>query len=422
MSKTVTIHDYYCLSRITFLRGITLVVLTSLLWSLTSLPAWNTSHSIHGTYQKQLAVTTLSYLYQTVAGHVYWGDTLKEYRSPCWREPVLDPFNNRYWTFLYQGWAPLRVGMTSVMDRSRGMKSRLRCLPAVYLGGIYKGGTTDLYYWLSQHPLLYPSMLKEPLWHLWNTGKMAPVAFTDYIGLFDLAALEIENVTVNTVDGITHPGLAFDATAGLIHMYRYWQQLPWNRNATEPRLFIADHIKLINPNAKVIFMLREPVSWLESCYNYLHANYPRFSPEDLHSRVTTDLENFHQCSAAGGSLNACVYNHNSDNCSVLNSLYYVPVSNWMNTFDRKQILIRRSEDYYRDRNAVLGEIYEFLDVGQPRINDNDVTQIKNKSKYRISMLNETKRTVSQFMYKWNIKLSELLTDNSFLEWNLKHDL
>ena len=374
---------------------------------------------------KELSLKTVDYFFQSRTRRgLNWSDVRGDYRSPCWMEAIphsFNPFQNRYWTFLYPDRVELNQSMTSLQKRmnhriSKGMTSRIRCLPAVFIGGMNKAGTTDLFDSLSRHPYLFPCMLKEPLWNLWQTGKMAPIDISDYIGLFDLAASQIEHFAVNSHNGISHPGLTLESTSVLLHMYRYWQQLPWNKNATEPRLFIADHFKIVNPNAKFIFLLREPVSWLESCYNYYYLNYQHFSPEDLHSRVTTDLENFHYCSAAGGSLNACVYNYNSDNCSVLNSLYYAPVRNWMNTFDRRQIFVGRAEDYYKNRQTVLSDIYNFLGIPQVIEHNVDKMAVKNKSRHKIPMLKKTKQIVSQFMHRWNLKLSELLGDPSFTNW------
>ena len=43
---------------------------------------------------------------------------------------------------------------------------RIRCLPYVYLAGVLKSGTTDLFSQLIQHPDIEPGAIKEPMW--WN--------------------------------------------------------------------------------------------------------------------------------------------------------------------------------------------------------------------------------------------------------------
>ena len=41
---------------------------------------------------------------------------------------------------------------------------RLRCLPHVFLGGVTKSGTTDLYYRLIQHKDIVAPSMKEPMY------------------------------------------------------------------------------------------------------------------------------------------------------------------------------------------------------------------------------------------------------------------
>ena len=325
--------------------------------------------------RKDLAVSTLRYFYQTENGvdeymAMVTQNQLPDYHSPCWKEdvnPSSMPFRNRYWTSLYHGIKILRSPLTSVQEAlegqlSRGVTSRLRCLPAVYLAGVYKSGTTDLFDTLSSHPRIFPGMMKESMLHFWHKGRMAPVGLSDYIGLFDLAALRIENQTVITNGRLVHPGLTIEGSPFLFHMYRNWKSLPWNENATEPRVFMADHIKVINPRAKVIFILRNPITWLESCYNHINRNFTPFSSEDLHSRVARDISNFERCSEMGGSLTQCVYNYNTDSCSVLNALYFAHIHIWMQRFDRRQLCIVRAETYYGNRHTALDAIFDFLNI------------------------------------------------------------
>ncbi len=63
---------------------------------------------------------------------------LKDYKNPCWLQTL-----------------------------SRGANSgvgKLRCLPYVYILGVEKCGTTELYDKLTLHPQVAKGKLKEPIW------------------------------------------------------------------------------------------------------------------------------------------------------------------------------------------------------------------------------------------------------------------
>ena len=68
-------------------------------------------------------------------------------------------------------------------------------MPGLIIGGVYKGGTTDLYEAVTSHPMVVAPVLKEPLWDLWRFGKLSPVSLEDYIGLYDVIVEQIRNMT-----------------------------------------------------------------------------------------------------------------------------------------------------------------------------------------------------------------------------------
>ena len=49
-----------------------------------------------------------------------------------------------------------------------------------------------------------------------------------------------------------------DGTPSLAWYNAYWSVLPGNENCLEPKVIIADHVKSITPDAKIIFILRNP--------------------------------------------------------------------------------------------------------------------------------------------------------------------
>ena len=360
---------------------------------------------------------------RSVTGSIY--QPMEGYRSPCWMEELPANYRLNNASRLQRAMRDIRLFMQPKLSetdahyegmRSRGIKVRMRCMPALYLGGIYKGGTADMYASLTSHHMIVEPVTKEPLWYLWGTGKMSPLHFEDYL---DLMAVSAERIWAKLNGSTPNPYMTLDATSPLMHMYSRWKGLPWNRGSKEPVLTIANHLRLINPKSKVIFLLREPSAWVTSCYNYFSHLYHPPSDDDLHRRVQGDIDAFQTCAAAGGSTRECVYAGNADRCSLLNSMYVIYVGDWIQVFGQDCVLPVKSEDYYANRTAVLDKITTFLQL--PPFTKADTENIArreviNKTNRKVAMLERTQKMVKGFMKKWNSELSVLLKQSG-IPWS-----
>jgi len=56
----------------------------------------------------------------------------------------------------------------------------------------------------------------------------------------------------------------------------------------------------------------------------------------------------------------------SDNLkgSIIGSLYYVFIKDWLSVYPREQFLFIKSEDYFKNRTATVMEILEFLKLSK----------------------------------------------------------
>ncbi|KAK2148311.1 hypothetical protein LSH36_503g04026 [Paralvinella palmiformis] len=52
--------------------------------------------------------------------------------------------------------------------------------------------------------------------------------------------------------------------------------------------------------------------------------------------------------------------------SVIASLYYIFIKNWLSVFPRDQFVFIKSEDYFNDRTFVIMEIIDFLQLSKLR--------------------------------------------------------
>lgn len=112
---------------------------------------------------------------------------LSEYKNPCWESklPRPQPYSEN----------PYRndVEAKNPMNRLRDMMSkkiehgdtyRLRCFPLVYLVGVTKSGTTDIFDSMVKHPEIVMPVMKEPMWwdrHTIGWCSFNLVALTIYV-------------------------------------------------------------------------------------------------------------------------------------------------------------------------------------------------------------------------------------------------
>jgi N-acetylgalactosamine 4-sulfate 6-O-sulfotransferase len=90
---------------------------------------------------------------------------LSHSRSPCWVEVLLPGGSyrrNRGGVAAVTRWRWSRANKKRLNVQT--ISWRMRCLPAFFLGGFPKCGTTDLYRRLGSHPGIYASKVKEPHW------------------------------------------------------------------------------------------------------------------------------------------------------------------------------------------------------------------------------------------------------------------
>ncbi|XP_053380249.1 carbohydrate sulfotransferase 15-like [Mercenaria mercenaria] len=277
-------------------------------------------------------------------------------------------------------------------------KSVLYCLPYFYLMGVPKCGTSDLYRRIVKHPLISANVQKGNHWIARRRFENLP-ALSDYLHVF-------EN-TVNTdITGILtrtgfHNAIFGDFTPSVIWDHRgLLSEAIW-RNMTEPPYTNADLIKRLNPNAKIIVAIRNPVDRSDNLKpdffhmiiiifvffpdqvnsEYLFFKETDDSPADFHTRVVNSTNNMSQCLKDYG-IRACVY------------------------FGRPNM-------YYRE---MYQNIFTFLDVGP--ISDKKLFQeIISNTKYNKrtkadqklgDMLPETRTLLSNFYKPYNQRLAVLL--------------
>lgn len=200
-------------------------------------------------------------------------------------------------------------------------------LPNVFIVGSAKSGTSSLYQYLKQHPAVFMSRIKEPHYLCSDcfperfTGP-GDEGFSDNIVRNREAYLELfENPGEATILG--------EASV-------YYLNFPDS----------AERIKALNPDAKIIAVLREPVSRAFSAY--LHTT--RDGRETLSFELALKVESER---IAKGYQPLWWYQQIG--------YYSQQVRRYLEVFDPSQIRIFLYEDL-KDTERVLQEVFKFLDI------------------------------------------------------------
>ncbi|KAM7408542.1 hypothetical protein PAMA_002321 [Pampus argenteus] len=322
-------------------------------------------------------IATDSHLFTTIPRQFLPG-----IKSPCWYEQ----FSSKLTTDLYKkNLFTLRSkSLKTVCDHLRtnfhqhlyhrdGKRFRLRCLPYFYIIGQPKCGTTDLFHRLLLHPEVKFNTMKEPHW--WTRKRFGYIRFKDgfqesfpvedYLDLFDLAARNIQGGISRNSSGDESP-LRFitgEASASTMWDNQAWSYLHEYREETEPPFLAQDFIHTVQPRAKIIIMLRDPVERLYS--DYLYFKMANKSAEDFHQKVTESIQLFQFC-LSERSLRSCVYNTSLSNAMPVRlnlGMYIVFLLDWLTVFHREQILVLRLEDYAANQKVTIKKVFDFLSVG-----------------------------------------------------------
>ncbi|XP_043911951.1 carbohydrate sulfotransferase 15 isoform X2 [Protopterus annectens] len=362
-------------------------------------------------------------------------------RNPCWFEEYkeslkTDPYKRNSYplyskqfrtTFEY-----LRKAFWNHLIHENNTHYRLRCLPYFYIIGQPKCGTTDLFERLRIHPQVRFSTIKEPHW--WTRKRYGIVRLKDgvhekypvedYLDLFDLATYQLQTISARSSSEGEHKWkniIIGEASASTMWDNSAWIYFYNNSVDGEPPFMVQDFIHAVQPDAKFIALLRNPVERLYSDYLYFESTNK--SAEDFHEKVIDSLQQFDSC-LQHYSLRACVYDtalHMSMPVRLQLGTYVIFLKDWLTVFGREQLLILRLEDHASNLKHTMHLVFEFLHLG-PLTRQQEDLMTKNpahntrrlKDRNLGPMLPGTKEILKQFYWPFNQKLAELLSDVSFL--------
>ncbi|KAK3587238.1 hypothetical protein CHS0354_030425 [Potamilus streckersoni] len=193
----------------------------------------------------------------------------------------------------------------------------LRCLPYFFIIGGVKCGTTDLYYSLKQHPEISWEHEKEINYFVnrrFSTGA-DHWTFERYLDEFSKSTGVIG--TTYSMTPCTgswnncnyHYMITGDGSARMLCDKQY-QLFNDTMTQMEPTLTNADILFHLNPNTKVIILLRNPIERAYSDYHFNSWARRLFnaSLEHFHTTMVEQISSFTKCCQTA-STRSCAYQH-----------------------------------------------------------------------------------------------------------------
>ncbi|KAJ8360178.1 hypothetical protein SKAU_G00167030 [Synaphobranchus kaupii] len=347
---------------------------------------------------------------------------LPNVKNPCWYEEhsgniTADPYGKNMYARYSRRFRTvcniLRKAFQEHLFSQGGRYYRMRCLPYFYIIGQPKCGTTDLYDRLKLHPDVRFTTMKEPHW--WTRKRFGIVRISegfhdrypveDYLDLFDMAAYQIQDhLAGNTSRSLNKRNIITgEASASTLWDNNAWVYFYDNSTDGEPPFLIQDFVHAVQPEAKFIVMLRDPVERLYS--DYLYFSIANKSAEDFHERVSESLQLFEGVPGGGLSAFLCVQHHPQQRHA-------------------RQITILRLEDHASNRKYTMHTVFDFLRLGplteqkEAEITRSPASNTRRPADKNLGpMLPVTKEILGDFYSPFNEKLAKVLKNDSFMWHN-----
>ena len=352
------------------------------------------------------------------------------HRSPCWRSPIILSYQQNDDLRNYMSHETMRMPLycreifnqhlyeTILSPAIYQKNTSMMCLPAFFLAGFPKSGTTSLFTTLSEHEIMVKGTPKEPHW--WTR---MPLNNEDpnYLRLAALRYLVYFYHQANS-DIKTNPqALTYDAS----------QSTLWDSN------FLVDNedycampiaVSHILPSAKFITVIRNPVERTFSHFLYACTSAHLEPParDVFHERVVFNVNFFRECLSRNHSIYECANDNQFSKpeppgCGVVSyhliiSMYYLHLKKWMQFYPRESFLFLRTDEMSSHPFSFMKRITDFLNIDYMSYNATNLlsTGTQNKQSLNTEMLPETRALLSEFFHPFNEMLVELTGDKRFL--------
>ena len=254
-----------------------------------------------------------------------------------------------------------------------------RALPDFLIIGAMKAGTTSLYDILARHPRIAPALRKEV--HFFDLVKRHNRGTLFYRAFFD-TTLSIER----RAEAASGPVLTGEASP----YYLYHPLAP-------------ARVAAALPGVKCIVLLREPVSRAWS--HFQHARRYGWDEREFCEAVDTELSDLTQPERqllADPSRHVPAHQLRT---YVHRGQYAEQLERWFNAVGRERVLVLNAERFYRETDAQVRQVLEFLDLPAAPLR---LPKPSNAGDYKDDMPDEIRQRLIEHFAPHNERLYALL--------------
>jgi len=250
-------------------------------------------------------------------------------------------------------------------------------MPDFIIIGAQRCGTTSLYHYLTKHPRILPALSREV--HYFDINFDRHISW--YQAFFPLISLRNRNSTCP-------PYLTGEASP----YYIFHPHVPHR---------ISKYV----PQSRLISILRNPVDRAYS--HFLHET--RIGEETLSFEEAIAKEE----ERIGGEELRLMKDENYDSfyhrafSYLSRGIYHKQIAHWLNLFDREQMLVIISEEFFANPQSILSQTLSFLGINDTNWNPKAFVKHHYKGPYP-EMKPEMRRYLIDYFKPHNQKLAELL--------------
>ena len=257
----------------------------------------------------------------------------------------------------------------------------IRVIPDFLVIGAKRCGTTSLYQHLSEHPCISGS----PHDNIGFFNENYHLGINWYKSLFPTVFYKKKMESKNK------QCLFFDVTS------TYMEEELTAKNVYE-----------VNPNQKIIVILRNPV---DRAYSHYHVNVKEKSEKRSFEDAVFEEMNRIKSERIIQNKNKNLRVFTPNNIHYLKKGFYaLQLKSWFKIFPREQILVLSTEEFQEDQNLIYKKIFDFLNIPNMKIKSIEKME---KGNY-IPMKHDTRNLLLDYFRQCNHELFELI--NSEFDW------
>ena len=257
----------------------------------------------------------------------------------------------------------------------------IRVIPDFLVIGAKRCGTTSLYQHLSEHPCIS----RSPRDNIGFFNENYHLGINWYKSLFPTVFYKKKMESKNK------QCLFFDVTS------TYMEEELTAKNVYE-----------VNPNQKIIVILRNPV---DRAYSHYHVNVKEKSEKRSFEDAVFEEMNRIKSERIIQNKNKNLRVFTPNNIHYLKKGFYaLQLKSWFKIFPREQILVLSTEEFQEDQNLIYKKIFDFLNIPNMKIKS---TEKMEKGNY-IPMKHDTQNLLLDYFRQYNYELFELI--NSEFDW------